>query len=51
MTKLEPTKILEKTDETTAVTKRPNENGQILVDGVIKIFDPDTQEVFVEVRT
>lgn len=31
--------------------QRPNENGQILVDGAIKIFDPTTQEIFVEVRT
>ncbi len=51
MTKLEPTQNLEKTDDNSAVAKRPNENGQILVDGVIKIFDPKTQEVFVEVRT
>lgn len=38
---------------TTEIEKpqRPNENGQILVDGAIKIFDPTTQEIFVEVRT
>jgi hypothetical protein len=31
--------------------QRPNENGQILVDGAVRIFDPDTKEIFVEVRT
>lgn len=32
-------------------SQRPNENGQILVDGAVKIFDPKTKEIFVEVRT
>jgi hypothetical protein len=34
----------------TAPTKRPNETGSISVEGFVKIFDPATQEVFVEKR-
>jgi hypothetical protein len=30
--------------------KRPNETGSISVEGFIKIFDPKTQETFVEKR-
>lgn len=30
--------------------KRPNETGSISVQGFIKIFDPKTQETFVEKR-
>lgn len=40
-----------KSTEKIEKTQRPNENGQILVDGAIKIFDPNTEEIFVEVRT
>jgi hypothetical protein len=29
---------------------RPNENGAIHVEGFVKIFDPNTQEVIVEKR-
>jgi hypothetical protein len=29
---------------------RTNEKGQILVDGVVRISDPNTKEVFVEMR-
>jgi hypothetical protein len=30
--------------------KRPNETGTIAVQGFVKIFDPNTQEKFVEKR-
>ena len=30
--------------------KRPNETGTLQVDGFVKIFDPNTKEVFVEKR-
>lgn len=30
--------------------RRPNETGSISVEGFIKIFDPKTQETFVEKR-
>jgi hypothetical protein len=31
--------------------KRPNEVGALTVSGFVKIFDPKTQEVFVETRS
>jgi hypothetical protein len=30
--------------------KKPNENGVISVEGFVKIFDPETKEIFVEKR-
>jgi hypothetical protein len=30
--------------------KRPNETGSISVEGFVRIFDPKTQEIFVEKR-
>jgi hypothetical protein len=33
-----------------AAKKRPNETGTISVEGFLKIFDPKTQETFVEKR-
>ena len=40
--------------ETTSVPpaqpKRPNETGSVSVTGFVKIFDPKTQETFVETR-
>ena len=30
--------------------KRPNDNGQILVEAFVRIRDPNTQEVLVETR-
>ena len=30
--------------------KRPNETGSVSVTGFVKIFDPKTQETFVETR-
>lgn len=30
--------------------KRPNEVGSFQIDGFVKIFDPNTKEVFVEKR-
>ena len=42
---------LEKSNKDIQESKRPNENGQILVDGAVRIFDPSTKEIFVEVRT
>jgi len=30
--------------------KRPNEVGTLQIDGFVKIFDPNTKEVFVEKR-
>jgi len=35
---------------TKPATKRPNETGAISVQGFIRIFDPVTQQVFVEKR-
>lgn len=32
------------------VPSRPNETGSVRVEGFIKIFDPKTQEIFVEKR-
>jgi hypothetical protein len=29
----------------------PNESGIFYIDGSVKIFDPETQEIFVETRT
>ena len=31
--------------------EKPNELGGFDISGAIKIFDPETQEVFIEVRT
>ena len=42
-----------KTDETVTQQsrpKRPNETGSISVEGFVKIFDPNTNEKFVEKR-
>jgi hypothetical protein len=38
--------------ETNSATqpKRPNETGSVSVEGFVKIFDPETQETFVESR-
>jgi hypothetical protein len=33
-----------------SAAKRPNETGSISVQGFVKIFDPATQQVFVEKR-
>jgi hypothetical protein len=30
--------------------RRPNETGTLQIDGFVKIFDPNTKEVFVEKR-
>lgn len=30
--------------------KKPNETGSVRVEGFVKIFDPQTQQVFVEKR-
>lgn len=30
---------------------RPNETGGFDISGVVKIYDPETKEIFVEVRT
>jgi hypothetical protein len=39
------------TDHTTNPgTKRPNETGTVRVEGFVRIFDPKTQQVFVEKR-
>lgn len=32
-------------------SQKPNELGGFDISGVVKIFDPETKEVFVEVRT
>lgn len=39
-----------KQDQSTAEEKRPDDVGGILVQGGIKIFDPETKQVFVEKR-
>ena len=31
-------------------SKKPNETGTVNVEGFVKIFDPKTQEIFVEKR-
>jgi len=31
--------------------KKPNESGAVVVEGHIKIFDPNTEEVFVNKRS
>lgn len=31
--------------------RRPNETGSVSISGFVKIFDPKTQEVFVETRS
>jgi hypothetical protein len=36
--------------QTSLPPKRPNETGSISVEGFVKIFDPKTQETFVEKR-
>ena len=30
---------------------KPNESGSIAIDGFVRVFDPNTKEVFVETRT
>jgi hypothetical protein len=35
---------------TNSTTARPNETGSISVQGFVKIFDPATQQIFVEKR-
>lgn len=30
--------------------KKPNENGYVHVDGFVRISDPETQKIFVEIR-
>ena len=34
----------------TPAPKKPNETGSISVEGFVKVFDPNTQEKFVEKR-
>lgn len=36
--------------QTTPAPKKPNETGSISVEGFVKVFDPNTQEKFVEKR-
>jgi hypothetical protein len=36
--------------ETKTQPKRPNETGSVSVTGFVKIFDPKTQQTFVETR-
>ena len=36
--------------QTQSAAKRPNETGSISVEGFVRIFDPKTQEIFVEKR-
>lgn len=40
------------TKQTNSATQpnRPNETGSVSVEGFVKIFDPKTQETFVETR-
>ena len=37
-------------EKTKSNDKRPNETGSISVEGFVKIYDPKSQEVFVEQR-
>lgn len=38
------------TDPVSQAPRKPNETGSISVEGFVKIFDPKTQETFVERR-
>lgn len=38
------------TPQTQAKPRRPNDVGALQIDGFVKIFDPNTKEVFVEKR-
>lgn len=40
-----------KPQDTTANPQKPNELGGFDISGVVKIYDPETKEVYVEVRT
>jgi hypothetical protein len=31
-------------------TSRPNESGSFYIDGICRIFDPNTKEILVEIR-
>lgn len=44
MNKTQPT-------ETQAQAKKPNETSGVYVDGFVRVFDPNTQETLVEVRS
>lgn len=46
----EPKIMLEKTQENTQETQKPNEQGGFHIEGHIKIFDPETKEVFIDKR-
>lgn len=37
-------------EQTKTEDKKPDEQGGILVEGHIKIFDPESQDVFVNIR-
>lgn len=37
-------------NDTVETEKKPNDSGQILVEGFVRITDPDTKEVLVETR-
>jgi hypothetical protein len=38
-------------DKDKEVSKKPNEAGAVSVEGHIKVFDPNTEEVFVNKRS
>jgi hypothetical protein len=46
--KEQPQKIEEKPAQ--SVPARPNEVGALQIDGFVKIFDPNSKEIFVEKR-
>ena len=41
----------QQTLETVSPPQKPNELGGFDISGAVKIYDPETKEVFVEVRT
>ena len=43
-------KNIAQTPEPQVKPRRPNDVGALQIDGFVKIFDPNTQEVFVEKR-
>lgn len=45
-----PTQFTPKLEQQIQQVSRPNEQGQLIVQGHIKIFDPNTKQVYVEKR-
>lgn len=48
--KKQPESTAQKSATPPQVPKRPNEVGTLQIDSFVKIFDPNSQEIFVEKR-